>query len=149
MDLLRIYQTEPRGFRLVGELDLSCANAMTPLPYIDLVNEHLEALIAPDPGIPYNGNLSDSADPLVGSIAQTLVDTLVAKGIPVTKKAQVYATEVEAGGSSASLPHYIRDTQAVLKAEHMGGTNYRIYHLRQTLSPAEELAAAFEVLEKC
>lgn len=24
MDLLRIYQTEPRGFRLVGELDLSC-----------------------------------------------------------------------------------------------------------------------------
>lgn len=28
MDLLRIYQTEPRGFRLVGELDLSCLDLM-------------------------------------------------------------------------------------------------------------------------
>ena len=31
MDLLRIYQTEPRGFRLVGELDLSCLDLMKPV----------------------------------------------------------------------------------------------------------------------
>ena len=29
MDLLRIYQTEPRGFRLVGELDLSCLDLLS------------------------------------------------------------------------------------------------------------------------
>lgn len=31
MDLLRIYQTEPRGFRLVGELDLSCLDSLKPV----------------------------------------------------------------------------------------------------------------------
>lgn len=31
MDLLRIYRTEPRGFRLVGELDLSCLDLLKPL----------------------------------------------------------------------------------------------------------------------
>jgi ABC-type transporter Mla MlaB component len=31
MDLLRIYQTEPRGFRLVGELDLSCLDLLKPV----------------------------------------------------------------------------------------------------------------------
>jgi anti-anti-sigma factor len=31
MELLRIYQTDPRGFRLVGELDLSCLDQLRPI----------------------------------------------------------------------------------------------------------------------
>ena len=34
----------------LGDIDLSCANANTPVPYIDLVNELLEAQVAPDAG---------------------------------------------------------------------------------------------------
>ncbi|HJQ08282.1 MAG TPA: neuraminidase-like domain-containing protein [Candidatus Saccharimonadales bacterium] len=124
----------------LGEIDLSCANAMTPMPYIDLANEQLEELIAPDTGITYSGKLSGGSDSLVGNIAPSLLTALVAKGISITDKAQIFATETT--GSSATLPHYIRDKKAVLKAVHAGGNNYKIYHLRQTLSSAEELAAA-------
>lgn len=125
----------------LADIDLNCPNANTPIPYIDLVCEQLEAQIAPDPGISFSGNLSSNSDPLVGAISPSLLSTLTTAGIPITSAAQVFHTEV-ASGSSAALPHYIRDTQAVLKAVNTGGTNYKIYQLRQTLSSADELAAA-------
>lgn len=125
----------------LGDIDLSCANANTPVPYIDLVNELLEAQIAPDAGIGYNGPLAAGADPLSGTIAPALLAALTGAGIPVTGVAQVFATEV-ASGSSAALPHYIRDKLAVVKAVQTGVNQYTLFRLRQTLTPAEELAAA-------
>ena len=125
----------------LGEIDLGCENANTPLPYIDLACELLEELIAPDKGINYTGPLANGADPFVGTISTDLLNALVAKKIPVTAKAQVFATETTSG-SSATLPHYVRDTKAVCKVVNTGGTNYKVFRLRQTLSPAEELAAA-------
>ena len=57
----------------LGDIDLSCENAHTPVPYIDLVNELLEAQVAPDAGIGYSGPLAAGADPLSGTIAPALL----------------------------------------------------------------------------
>ena len=125
----------------LGDIDLSCDNANTPVPYIDLVNELLEAQVAPDAGLGYNGPLAAGADPLSGTIAPALLTALNGAGIPLTGAAQVFATEI-ATGSSAALPHYIRDKQAVVKAVQTGVNQYTLFHLRQTLRPADELAAS-------
>lgn len=125
----------------LGEIDLSCDNANTPVPYIDLACELLEELIAPDQGIDFTGDLAGGTNPLSGTISAGLLTALQAANVPVTDKAQIFATEVSTGSADA-LPHYIRDEQAVCKAVLVGGNTYKIYHLRQTLLPAEELAAA-------
>lgn len=127
----------------LGDIDLSCENANTPVPYIDLVCELLEAAIAPDAGVNYTGVLSDGVDPLKGKISNALFTALQAAGIPVTEQALIFETEVSSG-SAATLPHYLRDTKAVCKIVNTGGNNYKVFRLRQTLSPAEELAAAPE-----
>ena len=127
----------------LGDIDLGCENANTPVPYIDLVCELLEEVVAPDSGIDYIGVLSDGTDPLHGKIANAMLTTLVAAGIPVTDQAQVFETET-ASGPSATFPHYLRDKKAVCKIINTGGNNYKVFRLRQTLSSAEELAAAPE-----
>lgn len=126
----------------LGEIDLSCANANTPVKYIDLVCELLEELVAPDPGINYTGILSDGTDPLKGRISGNLYDALLLANLPVTKNAEIF--ETESNTSSATLPHYLRDTKIVCKIVNTGGNNYKIYRLRQTLATAEELDAAPE-----
>lgn len=127
----------------LGEIDLSCENANTPVPYIDLVCELLEEAVAPDVGIDYTGVLSDGANPLKGKISNGMLNTLVAPGMPVTDQAQIFETETTTGLSD-TLPHYLRDKKAVCKIVHTGGNNYKVFRLRQTLSSAEELAAAPE-----
>jgi hypothetical protein len=125
----------------LGEIDLSCENANTPLPYIDLVCELLEEIVAPDPGVDFTGVLSDGADPLKGKISAGLLSALSGAGIPVSSAALVFETEVTTG-SPATLPHYVRDKEAVCKVTHVAGNTYKAYRLRQTLASAEELAAA-------
>ncbi|MDN3511813.1 MAG: neuraminidase-like domain-containing protein [Candidatus Jettenia sp.] len=127
----------------LGEIDLSCENANTPVPYIDLVCELLEDTIAPDAGVNFTGVLSDGADPLKGKISNGLFTTLEAAGLPVTDQALIFETETTTG-SAATLPHYLRDKKVVCKIINTGGNNYQVFRLRQTLSPAEELAAAPE-----
>ena len=127
----------------LGDIDLSCENANTPVPYIDLVCELLEAAISPDTGVDFTGALSDGADPLKGTISNGLLTALQTAGLPVTDQAVVLETE-STTGASATLPHYLRDKQAVCKIVNTGGNNYKIFRLRQTLSPAAELAAAPE-----
>lgn len=131
----------------LGEIDLGCENANTPVPYIDLVCELLEEAVVPDAGINYTGNLSDGADTLKGNISNPLLTALVAAGMPVTDQAQVFETETSTG-SSATLPHYLRDKKAVCKIINTGGNNYKVFRLRQTLSSAEELAAAPEYVNQ-
>lgn len=127
----------------LGEIDLGCENANTQVPYIDLACELLEEAVAPDAGTDYTGVLSDGADPFKGKISSGLLNTLVAAGMPVTDEAQIFETET-ATGLSDTLPHYLRDKKAVCKIVHTGGNNYKVFRLRQTLSTAEELAAAPE-----
>ena len=83
------------------------------------------------------------ADPLKGKVSAGLLAALQAAGLPVTDQALVLETE-STSGASASLPHYLRDKQAVCKIVNTGGTDYQVFRLRQTLSSAEELAAAPE-----
>ena len=125
----------------LGDIDLGCENANTPVPYIDLVCELLEEAIAPDAGVNFTGILSGGADPLKGVISAALLATLEGAGLPVTNNALIFETETT-GGSSATLPHYLRDTKIVARILNTGGNNYTVFRLRQTLSPAEELAAA-------
>jgi hypothetical protein len=127
----------------LGDIDLGCENANTPVPYIDLVCELLEEAIAPDAGVNFTGVLSDGADPLKGVISAALLATLEGAGLPVTDEALIFETETT-GGSAATLPHYLRDTKIVAKIINTGGNNYTVFRLRQTLSPADELAAAPE-----
>ncbi|ACE06710.1 hypothetical protein Aasi_1417 [Candidatus Amoebophilus asiaticus 5a2] len=136
----------------LGEIDLSCANANTPVKYIDLVCELLEEAITPDPGIDYTGLLSDGADPLKGKISTELLKTLTNNAltnanIPVTDKAVIYETETNNDPADV-LPHYVRDSKAVCKIVNNGANTYKIYRLRQTLSSAEELDAAPEYVNK-
>lgn len=125
----------------LAEIDLGCENANTPIPYIDLVCELLEEAIAPDTGISYNGKLSDGTDPYTGLISHALLTKLRNAGLPVTDQAQIFHTEVSTG-SSTTLPHYLRDSKAVCKIETTGTNKYKVHQLRQTLAPADELAAA-------
>ena len=130
----------------LGDIDLSCENANTPLPYIDLVCELMEAEVSPDAGITYVGVLSGGLDPLAGTISSNLFNSLKNK-MPVTDKAQIFKTEIKTG-SSVSLPHYLRDKKVVCKIVQNSPNNYTIFRLRQTLSTAEELAAAPEYINE-
>jgi len=135
----------------LGDIDLGCENANTPVPYIDLVCELLEEAVAPDAGIDYTGNLSDEADPLTGKISNNLLASLQAAAVPATEKAQIYRTEEEEINLPETPPydpHYLRDKKAVCKIIHAGGNNYKVFRLRQTLSSAEELAAAPEYVNQ-
>jgi hypothetical protein len=111
------------------------------------VCEVLEETVTPDPGIPFTGVLSDGANPLVGKISNALLTTLKTTGIPVTDQALIFETETSTG-SSATLPHYLRDKKAVCKIINTGGNDYEVFLLRQTLSSAEELAAAPEYVNQ-
>lgn len=127
----------------LGEIDLSCANANTPVKYIDLVCEILEEAIAPDAGISYSGVLSDGADSLKGKISGDLLTTLNAAGLNVTPDALIYET-----GSSITQSRYLRDKGIVCKIEHTVGNSYNVFRLRQTFGTAEELEAAPEYVNE-
>lgn len=127
----------------LGEIDLGCENANTPVKYVDLVCEILEDAIAPDQGINFTGDLVDGSNPSRGKISNSLLTALQTAGLPVTDKALIHETESNLI-SSAALPHYLRDTKVVCKIVNTGGNNYTVYRLRQTMSSAEELDAAPE-----
>lgn len=125
----------------LGDIDLGCENANTPVPYIDLVCELLEEAVAPDAGIAFTGVLSDGPDPLKGKISNALLNALTAAKIPVTDQALIFETE-NTFLAPATLPHYLRDKEAVCKIVNTGGNNFTVRQLRQTLASAAELAAA-------
>ncbi|MGH7800541.1 MAG: neuraminidase-like domain-containing protein [Thermodesulfobacteriota bacterium] len=131
----------------LGDIDLSCENANTPLPYIDLVCELLEEAVAPDPGVAFNGDILADPTKNTGKISNALLTVLHTAKIPVTDKALIFETET-ASGPAATLPHYLRDTKAVCKIIHNGANNWTIKRLRQTLSSAEELAASPEYVNE-
>ena len=134
-----LFQRRPE----LGEIDLGCANANTPVKYIDLVCEILEEAISPDAGISYTGVLSDGADPLEGKISSALLTALKTAGLAVYADALISES-----GSSVSAPHYLRDKSLVCKIENTGGANYKVYRLRQTFGTAEELDAAPEYVNE-
>ncbi len=115
----------------LGDIDLSCENATTPLPYIDLVCELLEEAVAPDPGIPYTGAI------VKGAIPAALLNIVTAAGIPMTAAAVIYEPDVNGD-------FILRDEKAVCKLVHQGGNDWLVRRLRQTHGTEAELAAAPE-----
>lgn len=130
----------------LGDIDLSCENAETPAPYIDLVCELLEEIVAPDPGIAYNGVLSDGPDPQRGKISAALLAACTAAQFPITANALIFDTELSVPPPAILPPviKYLRDEKAVCKLIDNGGGNWTVKLLHQTHGTAEELSAAPE-----
>jgi hypothetical protein len=116
----------------IADLDLDCANAETPLPYIDLACEILEGEIAPDPGVVHNGAVTAPA-----AAPAALLATLRAAGWRITDGAIVQEADI-----NGDL--ILRDPLVTAKLVNQGGNAWRVFRLRNTRSTAAELAAAPE-----
>ncbi len=119
----------------LGDIDLGCENAETPVPYIDLVCELLEEIISPDPGIEYNGTIA------VGVIPNDLLTLLTGAKIDVTDKAVIYEQDVNGD-------YILRDEKAVCKIKSIAANKWNVKLLHQTHLSAEELAAAPEYINE-
>lgn len=119
----------------IGDLDLSCENTNTPLPYIDLVCELLEDVVAPDPGIVFNGAIAP------GTVPDALRTLLQAKGFPITDQAVVFKQDAQGY-------FILRDRKVVFKVDEDGPGKWILKRMRQTQLSAEELKAAPEYLNK-
>ncbi len=116
----------------IADLDLDCANAETPLPYIDLVCEILEAEIAPDPGVVHNGAVAAPAP-----APAALLATLRAAGWRISD-----AAIVQSADASGAL--ILRDPALTARLVSTGANAWRVFRTRQTRASAAELAAAPE-----
>ncbi len=115
------------------DLDLNCANATTPVPYIDLVCETLEEAIVPDPGVSYKGTIATGIAPIA------LINTLKNAEIPVTEHAVIY--DMDRNGD-----FILRDEGAVCKLIEIRTDDWLVKRLHQTHGSAQELAASPEYL---
>ncbi|EWC46862.1 hypothetical protein DRE_03874 [Drechslerella stenobrocha 248] len=121
----------------LADLDLSCSNTNTPLPYIDVVCELLEEAVAQDPGFTFNGNnlTTGTTD---GLVSPDLLRVLQQQGLDFTAEATV-SNEYDHGYRN------VRDKNAVCKMVPdlpQDPRKYEIYPLKPTVGTAEELAAA-------
>lgn len=119
----------------LGEIDLNCENALTPLPYIDVACELLEDAVALE-RIDYN-----DAGLAAGPIPNALLTTLQNKGFPVTAAAKILAAD----GAGVYL---LRDKNLVCKIEPNGPAKWKVRRLRQTYLTAEQLDAAPEYVNQ-
>lgn len=115
----------------LGEIELSCENTNTPLPYIDLVNEILEDVVAPPTPVPLEGAIEP--DLVAGPIPPSVFDEMTAKSVAIGADAQVYAADS-------------RGQWAVRDAEHAykifkTGASLNLLPTRQTFLSAAELRA--------
>jgi peptidoglycan hydrolase-like protein with peptidoglycan-binding domain len=115
----------------LGEIELSCENTNTPLPYIDLVNEILEDVVAPP--VPITLNSAIEPDLTAGTIKPAVLSELEAKNIPIAADALVYAPDVRG-------QWVIRDQQHAYKLFKTGAT-LQLLPTRQTFLAADELRA--------
>jgi len=113
----------------LGDLDLSCANANTPVPYIDLVCELLEETVSPNAGTPFNGIITE------GAPSNVLRTALTVAGFEIPDTASIFPPDVNGA-------YILRAPSIVLKIQNTGANQWLINELRQTYGTAEELMAA-------
>ncbi|TXH37734.1 MAG: hypothetical protein E6Q92_10430 [Burkholderiaceae bacterium] len=118
----------------IAHLDLDCANAETPLPYIELVCEILEEEIAPDLGVAHNGVVNAPA-----TAPAALLATLRAAGWRISDAAIVQTADIDG-------ELILRDPMVTARLVNTGVNSWRVFRTRQTKSSAAELAAAPEYL---
>jgi len=122
----------------LGEIELSCENTNTPLPYIDLVNEILEDVVSPPTPVTLNNAIE--VDLIPGKIKQTVLDELVAKSIAIGADADVYAPDIRNQWA-------IRDQQHAYKL-FKNGAALQLLPTKQTFLSAAELRANPEYTNK-
>ncbi len=113
----------------LGDLDLSCENANTPVPYIDLVCELLEEQVSPATGIAFNGLIAK------GAVTNVLLNAMQTAGFKITEKATIFSPDVNGD-------FILRDKTLVCKITNTGPNQWNIKELRQTYGSAAALAAA-------
>ncbi|MEJ2765235.1 neuraminidase-like domain-containing protein [Photobacterium sp. MCCC 1A19761] len=116
----------------IAHLDLDCANAETPLPYIDLVCEILEEEISPDLGVVHNGVVRAPAP-----APAALLTNLRNAGWRVSDAAIVQTADIDGALT-------LRDPLVTARLVNTGGNSWRVFRTRQTKSSAAELVAAPE-----
>lgn len=115
----------------LGEIELSCENTNTPLPYIDLVNEILEDVVTP----PDPATLDAAIEPdlVAGPIRPSVFAELTAKSLTIGADAHVYAPDSHDQWA-------VRDAQHAYKLLKTG-TALQVLQTRQTFLSAAELRA--------
>ncbi len=115
----------------LGEIELSCENTNTAIPYIDLVNEILEDVVAPP--VPVVLNDSIEAQLVDGPIQLVVLNEFNAKSVPIGSDAQVYA-------KNSRDDWAVRDDQQSYKI-YKNGANLELLPTRQSSLPADALRA--------
>ncbi len=115
----------------LGEMELSCENTNTALPYIDLVNEILEDAVSPPDPIVLNSAIQTELT--AGTIQQNVRNELLAKKIPIDSDAEVYLPD-------SRNQWAIRDKQHAYKLFIAGG-KLVILPTKQTHLTSAELRA--------
>ena len=117
----------------LGEIELTCANTQTPLPYVDLVNEVLETIIAPF--APFDLPAAVAADLDARTLSQPIRDAFGAKGI--TLSLDHYIVPVTPGQR-----WFITDHSRLYPIAKQGGGDLRVAMVAyQTGGTPQELAA--------
>jgi hypothetical protein len=136
----------------LGEMELSCENTNTPLPYIDLVNEVLEDVVEPPTPVgiidyatniafltPSATNITTWAMPV--GLRTLLRDPLI--NIPIDDEATVYDRDLrpqENPSTDAANQWGLRDKRRAYRLIRVG-TKIHVYQTRQTFWTAAELRA--------
>ena len=120
----------------LGELELTCANTNTPLPYVDLVNELLENAIAPF--APFDLPNVVAAELDGATISQTLRTAFAGHGIAVAQASVVVVVK-------PGERWFVTDHSTLYPILKQGGGAPRVLALAyQTGKSAEELRASPE-----
>ncbi|MHC2863783.1 hypothetical protein ACVIYH_004861 [Bradyrhizobium diazoefficiens] len=122
----------------IGYLDLNCANAVTQVPYIDLVNELLEDAVGENRPV-----LTMQLEP--GPIPEVALEKLHSGGfLEVTDKAKVIADSLD--------NRLVRDERALILFERNGSSQgcpvWLVKQLRQTYGSEREIGAAPEYVNQ-
>lgn len=115
----------------LGEIELSCENTNTPLPYIDLVNEILEDVVSPPLPVVLNSSIVTALTD--GPIQPAVLNEFNAKSVPISSDAYVYAPDSRGDWA-------VRDNHEAYKLYQDGGA-LKLLPTRQSFLSAEELRA--------
>ena len=138
--LERLFKRRPD----LGNLELDCDNAMTPLPYIDLVNEVLENAVTPRPytsktikignqpfTLPFPTLPRDPNAPPAKSVPQTEAEADVLKAFPQHLNPLAYETLHKGEEGQAlvypwTLPFNVWAAEVRVYLEHLGVTRWQL-----------------------
>jgi hypothetical protein len=120
----------------LGEIELSCPNANTPLPYIDLANELLELALAPIADLVLDNQFAGELD--LDTLSDQLRTAFATAGTPLTSDHEAFVV-------TADQHWFLTDRSTLWVIRRTGPAELTArFGSYQTFSPADELAAEAE-----